>query len=321
MHRADNYRGSFRGLGAELRTDAFGAVRGGAGLLLTTFGATHGAGERDPAGDNAPAIAHMKQAMVLAQSFNGAAVTHQTVALAGQIGSTKADTSAIDPKAAPVKALYTTVAGMLDQSGVDAAGGDAAARATAPEDGKVPYHTDPIIALNAKAGLGVTAAQDLQFAAGETVTQMSGQDSQLFTGGQLRVHNGQAIGLLGGVIQAGANNIGLQMIAAKDPVDLQAQADTFAVQARDQVDVISANAHIDWAAARSISLSTAGGANITIAGGNITIQCPGKITIHAGQKSFTGPANQAYPLPLMPQAICVECLLKARAAGAPFVMR
>jgi type VI secretion system secreted protein VgrG len=55
------------------------------------------------------------------------------------------------------------------------------------------------------------------------------------------------------------------------------------VQARDEVNVISANAHIDWAAAKKISLSTAGGANITIEGGNITVQCPGKIKVHAGK--------------------------------------
>jgi type VI secretion system secreted protein VgrG len=87
------------------------------------------------------------------------------------------------------------------------------------------------------------------------------------------------------------------------------------------VDIISANAHVDWAAAKSISLSTAGGANITIEGGNITVQCPGKITIHAAKKSFVGPALNPYPLPAMPQHVCVECLLKARAVGAPFVIK
>jgi type VI secretion system secreted protein VgrG len=59
---------------------------------------------------------------------------------------------------------------------------------------------------------------------------------------------------------------------------------------------------VDWAAAKKISLSTAGGANITIEGGNITIQCPGKITVHAGQKSFAGPTQQNYPMPKLPRA-------------------
>jgi uncharacterized protein (DUF2345 family) len=93
------------------------------------------------------------------------------------------------------------------------------------------------------------------------------------------------------------------------------------VHARDEVNVISANAHIDWAAAKRISLSTAGGANITIEGGNITVQCPGKIVVHAGKKSFTGPTTHSYPLPALPMSICVECLKKARSAGSPFVLR
>jgi type VI secretion system secreted protein VgrG len=321
LHSADNFRGSFRGLGAELRTDAYGAVRAGAGILLSTFGGTHGAQAREPAGDNAPALTHMKQAMLLAQSFNSAAVTHQSVALAGQVGSINADASAIDPKAAPVKALYTATAGMLSQDSIDNAKAEAPEKPVEPAAGKLPHSNDPIIAIAAKAGFGVVAGQNLQLASGESASLMSGQDAQFITGGQARIHTGQAVGMLGGVVAMGVGNVGLQLIAAKDPVDLQAQADVFSIHARDQIDIVSANAHIDWAAAKSISLLTAGGANITIKGGNITIQCPGKLTIHAGKKSFIGPEKQTYALPLLPQAVCVECMLKARAAGAPFVTR
>jgi len=117
----------------------------------------------------------------------------------------------------------------------------------------------------------------------------------------MRVHSGQAIGMLGGAVKARDENIGLQLIAAQGAVDLHAQGDVLNVQVRDQVDIVSANAHIDWAAAKSISLSTAGGANITIEGGNITVQCPGKITIHAGRKSFDGPATANHELPSLPR--------------------
>ncbi|MTV56521.1 type VI secretion system Vgr family protein, partial [Pseudoduganella buxea] len=82
IHSADNYRGSLRGQGAELRTDAYGAVRGGAGLLVSSYKVAHGATNRDPAGDNAAGIALMKQAVKLGETFSEAAKTHQTVALA-----------------------------------------------------------------------------------------------------------------------------------------------------------------------------------------------------------------------------------------------
>jgi type VI secretion system secreted protein VgrG len=131
---------------------------------------------------------------------------------------------------------------------------------------------------------------------------MSGADTQFMSGGQMRIHSGQAIGVLAGAVKPGEGNVGLQLIAGKGAIEYQAQADELKLQARDQINVISANAHIDWAAAKSISLSTAGGANITIAGGNITVQCPGKITINAGTKNFSGPDRLTYPLPNLPNS-------------------
>ncbi|CDG84355.1 rhs element Vgr protein [Janthinobacterium agaricidamnosum NBRC 102515 = DSM 9628] len=288
IHSADNYRGSLRGAGAELRTDAYGAVRAGAGLLVSSYAVTHGAARRDPAGDNAPGIALLKQAVVLAETFGKAAKTHQTVACSENV--------------APLKALLASVSGMHDMDGSE-----------------VPHVKEPIIALSAKAGLGLVAGQNMQMSNGETVALMSGLDSQFIGGGQWRVHTGQAIGVLGGAVQAGDNNVGLQLIAARNTIELQAQSDVMNIQARDEINVISANAHIDWAAAKSISLSTTGGANITIAGGNITVQCPGKITIHAGKKTFTGPEKLQYPMPAF--GICEDCILKAAQQGSPFTPR
>lgn len=321
VHGADNFRGSPRGQGAELRTDAYGALRAHAGFLVSSYRISHGPGEREPAGDNVAGIALLKQAVKLGESFSDAAMKHETVGLAAHLGAAKAKSSVLDEKAAPLQAMLTAVSGTVGTDGVDAAKADAGKKDTAPGDGKLPHLTDPAIAISAKAGLGVTAAGAVQLSNGETVTLMSGQDTQFVTGGQLRVHSGQAIGMLAGAVKPGEGGIGLQLIAAKDAIDVQAQADVLKVQARDEVNVVSANAHVDWAAAKSIVLSTADGANITIEGGNIAVQCPGKITIHAAKKSFTGPTRMSYPLPLMPQAVCLECLLKARAAGAPFVIR
>ncbi|ATD62711.1 MAG: type VI secretion system Vgr family protein [Janthinobacterium svalbardensis] len=298
IHAADNYRGSLRGAGAELRTDAYGVVRAKAGLLVSSYVLRHDAAQREPAGDNAGGMALLKQAVLLGDTFSQAAKTHQTVTYASHIGASAPNASELDDKAAPLKAMLASVSGMHDQ---------------------LPQTKDSIIAIAARAGLGVVAGQDLQLANGETVTMMSGQDTQLTGGGKLRLHTGQAIGVLGGVVKAGENNIGLEMIAAKQAIDLQAQADVLNVQAREEINVISANAHIDWAAAKSIRLSTAGGANITIEGGNITIQCPGKITVHAGRKSFIGPTRLAYPLPALPASVCKACLLAALRSGSPFV--
>jgi Rhs element Vgr protein len=319
IHAADNYRGSLRGLGAELRTDGYGAVRAGTGLLVSSYKITHGADARDPAGDNVAGIALLKQAVQLGKAFSDAATTHQTVAFASHLGAAKPNASKLDDKAAPLQALLTATSGMLSGESVDAARAEMPDKPVAPEDGKLPHSSAAIIAIAAKAGLGVVAGQDLQLVNGETISLMSGQDTQFVTGGQMRIHSGQAIGMLGGAVKAGEDNVGLQLIAAQGAVDLQAQGDVLNVQARDQVDIVSANAHIDWAAAKSISLSTAGGANITIEGGNITVQCPGKITIHAAKKSFESGKEVNYKLPFLPQGVCVECLAKRAAQRTAFI--
>jgi type VI secretion system secreted protein VgrG len=301
IHSVDNYRGSFRGSGAELRTDAYGSVRAGAGLLISSYKINHAAASREAAGESAAGNSMLKQAMKLAESFNSAAKTHETVAYASHLGATQPDTCSIDDKTAPLKALWATSAGMVSKKNVDAARADAEARSVDAGDDKLPHTSGPMIAIAAKAGLGMVAGQDVQLANGETVAVMSGADSQFTTGGQMRVHSGQAIGVLAGAVKAGEGNVGLQLIAGKGAIDYQAQADELKVQARDEINVISANAHIDWAAAKSISLSTAGGANITITGGNITVQCPGKIMVHAGMKKFSSPTSIGADMPVLPR--------------------
>ncbi|WP_444844956.1 type VI secretion system Vgr family protein [Duganella caerulea] len=318
IHSADNYRGSLRGQGAELRTDAYGVVRGGAGLLVTSYQVSHNAAEREPMGDNTSGIALMKQAVKLGQTFSEAARTHETVAYASHLGGAKADASVLDGQSAPLKAMLAAVSGMVGDASLDAAQADAASKDSSPGDGKLPHSSSPIIAISARGGLGVTAGQDLQLANGETLTLMSGDDTQFAAGGQFRLHSGQAIGVLGGAVKAGEQGVGVQLIAAKDAVDIQAHADELKVQARDDINLVSANAYVDWAAAKRISLSTAGGANITIEGGNITVQCRGKITIHAGAKNFAGPDKLGYALPPLPRSICKKCKRNAAKSGAPF---
>ena len=128
--------------------------------------------------------------------------------------------------------------------------------------------------------------------------------------------------MLGGAIRAGseAAGKGVTVIAGAGDVELQAQADKMQVAAKGDVSVQSKSSFVDWAAAKKITLATAGGARIVIEGGNITVECSGKITVGAGTKSFVGPENFPYGLPLMPQSICVECMLKAATAGSPFAV-
>ena len=298
IHQAENYRGSFRGAGLELRTDAWGALRGGQGMLMTSWCA---GSEDAPAGDAAAATALVDQARGLAATYSAAAAAHRTVQLASAIGARGAAKSVIDPAAPPLNALLTAVRGLVAGSSLEAARRDSASKNTAPASGKIPHSTAALILQAAKAGFGAIAGRHLQWSCGETVSLLCGEHSSFAIAGKLRMHAGQAIGLLGGASRAGAGETGISLLAARGDIALEAQSDELALQAKRDLTLCSVSADIDLAAARRIVLAVEGGASITIDGG-ITVACPGTITVHASKKSFGGPVRAAYALPNFPRS-------------------
>ncbi|MBB3010458.1 type VI secretion system Vgr family protein [Cupriavidus alkaliphilus] len=287
IHQQDNRRGSFRGQGFELRTDGHVAVRGRAGLLLTTYRDAV-TGRVLPTGDNAAGIALLRQAGDLVRTLSDGATTHQTQAL-----------SAGKDDEAPLAKQAKAAAGMVDGQSLEAAKGDAAGGSTSTP-GKVPHQSEPMVHLNGRAGLAVVAGQDLQLANGEGVVLASGQDNNVAVAGQARIHAGHAIGIAAGLSAPGEGNVGLQLTAGQDDIDLQAQHDLLKLAAREDLTIVSANMNVDFAAARRIRIATAGGAAITIEGGNITFECPGPITYKAAQRKFDGPVTTNRDLPLFP---------------------
>lgn len=318
IHQADNHRGSLRGLGFELRTDAYGAIRGGAGVLLSTFEAA----PEQPAGHNPEGIALAQEMKELAQRLNQAAQTHQTVPLSAHLGSVAAGQSTLDPKLAPLAAIHHALQGQVDELDPEQAQADAAAKRTTASESTVPHPTDPLLSLAARAGLTATAGLDLQLAAGEGITTTSGQDTHWGSGGATRIHTGQAIGMLAGAEKPGtqAAGKGFTLISAEGPIDIQAQNDTLQIAAEHDLLMESEHGHLDFASPKRISLTTGGGANITIEGGNITVQCPGTITVLAGHKSFLAPGVVNYALPQMPAQPCISCLLNALRSGSALAL-
>lgn len=261
LHQADNHRGSLRGQGLELRTDAWGGVRAARGLLLSTCSLCPAGGSGlgttpDAADDNAAGTALARQMQQLAQAFQQAATAHQTVGLAG--GN--------------------------------------------------PHTAGAHIALVGQAGVGLTAGQDVHLSSQGEATLASGQDSHWAVGGQARIHTGQAIGVLAGAIQPGgadapghsAAGTGLTLIAAQGPIGLQAQNGPAQVVARQALEIKAAQGMVHVAAARRVVLAVSGGASITLEGGQLTVQCPGKVTVQAGQKSMLGGATQEIAMPILP---------------------
>jgi uncharacterized protein involved in type VI secretion and phage assembly len=325
LHQADNHRGSFRGLGLELRTDAWGGLRAVRGVMLSTYGLRNGLGNGlgqtpEGAGDNAAGIALAKQMQQLATTFGQAATTHQTVAVAAAQGSHAAGQSTLDDTLAPAAALTKSLSGMVSATSLPNAQADAADKNTATAKDKVPHTADPDIAIVGKAGIGLTAGQDIHLSSGDTTTLATGEDTHWAIGGQARIHTGQAIGVLAGAMQAGneAAGKGLTMVAASGPIDLQAQAGPAQIAAKQRLELKTASGVVNLAAAKRVVLAVSGGASIVIEGGQMTVQCPGTLTIKAGKKSMVGPGTQSWAMPQMPGSICVSCLLAARASASAF---
>jgi type VI secretion system secreted protein VgrG len=312
IHQADNYRGSFRGEGFELRSDAWGAMRGQRGLWLSSYGHADTA----PAGEAVQAVALLKQVQALGKTFSQAAGTHLTPKLAAHEGVGQANASRLIADQAPLQALLTSASTTVPGMDFDSAQAAASERSAAPGEGKVPHSGDALLGVAAPAGIGVVAGQGLTWSVGESLTLASGQHSEAAVVGDARLHSGQSLGVLAAAVEGGQSEaISLSVVSGEGELDMQAQSDAIRVQSKAGLRMVSANAQLELAAGKTIKLATAGGASITIEGGNITVACPGDITVHAGKKSFVGPAQQSYPLPQFPETICVECMLQAMRKG------
>lgn len=312
IHQADNYRGSFRGTGWEVRTDAYGAIRGGKGLLLTTYYGSTPNGRPEPAGENSAGIALLKQAQGFADTFNKVAQIHQTVQMVAARGSktlnqTESESN-LEADLPPLAAMVKHMAGQVSSSD-----------GSQQDNGEtIPHSTAPLLTVAAQAGLGMTAADSFHVAAGEVAHFASGQDTNLAIGEGMSLHSGQAIGILAGAVGAGEGGSGIKLYAGQGDIDIQAQSDTMTFAAKEMVRLISANSHVDFAAANSITFAVEGGASLTIEGGNITFACPGTLSIKSSSKSFAGPASMGYALPRFPKSICKRCKRSAANSGSPF---
>ncbi len=297
IHQADNHRGGLRGQGFELRTDAYGAIRAKQGVLLSSYGQS----PQEPAGDNTAALALHAQLWTMSKAMSELAKTHETVTRASCLPSYCGSGSVT--LESPLQVMDTILKGMVSPVSLDEALADAAAHNTSTTD-KVPHSSEPVVVIAAKAGLVQVAGQHIEAAAGDTLSLGAGQDIHQAAGGAFRLHTGQAIGMLAGATKPGdqAAGKGITLIAGAGDVDVQAQSDAMQVAAKGDVSIQSQSAHIDWAAAKKIVLATAGGASVTIEGGNIVFECPGTITVRAGKKSFLPGQFASVDLQNMPQA-------------------
>lgn len=298
-HQADNYVGSVRGTGFELRSDAWGAVRATAGAWFTAYGHQPSA----PAGEAVQPSALLAQLQTLGERFTQAARTHVTSPLAMQEGAKAKQRSALMTDQSPLPGILKSVRTALTGEAFDPATEQARKRDPAPGETRVPHSGDPLLGMAAPDGVVQVAGQSLQWSSGEGLLLSSGGHSDMTVMGQARLHASQALGMLATASTgAGADGTALAAVAGVGELDVQAQADAIHVQARQALQAASAQGVVEVEAGKVVHVATSGGASITLEGGNITFACPGVITVHAGTKSFLGPAQFKTELPTWSQS-------------------
>ncbi|AXE92457.1 type VI secretion system Vgr family protein [Paraburkholderia terricola] len=262
-----NTRGAYLGSGFDLKSDAYGAVRAGQGLYVSTH-AKPAAGQQL---DVREANSQLVNAESVLEALSGASTTHQAESLGDGHAALKSFTDA----------TRNNVSG--SSSGGRTAGGGA---------GNANAFREPVMLFASPSGIALSTQKSAHVSADEHINFVSGQGTHLATGKSL-------IASVAGKLSLFVQNAGMKLFAARGKVEVQAHSDNIELTAQKTMKLLSATEKIEAAAKQEILL-TSGGAYIRIKGGNIEIHAPGKIDIKGAQHAFSGPTHMSTALPAMP---------------------
>lgn len=157
--------------------------------------------------------------------------------------------------------------------------------------GSVTAWGRPDLVLASPAGILQSSPKSGVTSAGNTTSLVAGQDINQLAGQNwaLAAKDGIVLYTYGKASNGSKPNqeTGIALHAASGNVNSQSQSGATHLAADKAVSVSSTAAGINASSPTKIVL-TAGGAGITISGGNITLAAPGNITLKAGMKNFTG---------------------------------
>ncbi|CAM2342572.1 type VI secretion system Vgr family protein [Burkholderia vietnamiensis] len=275
VQHADNARGGFLGSGFDLKSDAYGAIRAGQGLYVST----HPASVSQPL-DVQPASEQLIQAQSVIEAVSDASV-------AGQAESLQAGQRALK---AFIDATQQSIAGSSTASGRTAGGGT----------GNANGFSTPIMLMASPSGIALSTPQSTHLGADRHVNIVSGQDTYLATGKSLIVSVVEKVSLF-------VQKAGIKLFASNGKVDIQAQNDEMSLNSLKNLTVRSTDAQLALSAAKDVKLNsiesqitiaakqgitlTSGGAYVKISDGNIELGCPGGITLKSGNFHWEGPAQ------------------------------
>lgn len=287
INQTGNTRSGYLGSGFDLSSEAYGALRAGRGLYVSTH----------------PVASQPLDARQAGNQLVGSESVIEGLSQASETAQAESLKDGHDALKSFTDATQHSEAGSTGNGGSTAGGGTGNANA----------FTQPVMLFAAPAGIALSTQKSAHVAADQQVNLVSGQSMHIATGKSLVASIGQKLSLF-------VQNAGMKLFAAKGKVEIQAHSDNVELTAQRTMKLLSATEKIEAAAKQEILL-TSGGAYIRITDGNIEIHAPGKIDIKGAQHAFSGPTSIHYPLPPLPQSICVECLMKRAAARAALISK
>lgn len=243
--------GKPRGAGFELRTDQFGALRAGQGLLLSTYEQTQAKADHLQAEQ---AKSQFEGSVSQASALSEVAKNQQTDPLNGLDG---------------LKSFIESI----EQR----------------DEGKAISFKQALMLLASVDSIGLSSQQDIHVSSDGQLNQTAGDSINLSSQKNIIAQGSQKISLF-------AAGKGIQTIAAKGKLAIQAQGDGIEAIARKVIQFISTEDRIEITSPKEIVIN-ASGSQLKINSGGVFTTTGAKFEAKAGQHVFSGGRKVEYELP------------------------
>ena len=257
INQSGNSRGNFLGSGFDLSSDAYGALRAGQGLYVTTH----------------PVTSQPLDAREASNQLVGSEGVLEASSQASEASQAESLKDGHDALKSFTDATQHSTSGTTGGGGVTAGGGTGNANA----------FSQPVMLFAAPAGIALSTQKSAHIATDQHINLVSGQSTHIATGKSLIASITNRLSLF-------VQNAGMKLFAAKGKVEVQAHADNVELTAQKSLLLTSVTEKVQAAAQQEILL-TSGGAYIRIKDGNIEIHAPGKLDFKGADHAFSGPTR------------------------------
>ncbi|WMU71614.1 type VI secretion system tip protein VgrG [Enterobacter bugandensis] len=152
-----------------------------------------------------------------------------------------------------------------------------------------------VLLMSAPEGIALTSGSHLQTVASENIYMTAGQNVELGAKKNITLAASEKISIF-------TETEGIETIAAKGDLISQAQSGNIEVIAKKNISVTSTTEDMTFTAAKTLTLTCAGGAYIRLSGGNIELGCPGDIMMKQSKLLYSGPTFIQSNIPELPDS-------------------